>query len=166
MQITIRRASEADQPGIRALVASARLNPTTLNWMNFIVADDGSTIVGAAQVRPHRDGTRELGSLIVANSHRGQGLADRLIATALAQQPGRLFAITGPANATRCEQWGFRPTPVQNAPAPIRRNYRLGLYGGGLVAAINGRAVNRLAIFERPTQPQCRQEEFLAAQWF
>ena len=77
--IGIRRATERDQQAIRALVHSERLNPTGLNWPNFVVAVIGGRVIGAVQMRRHSDGSRELGSLVVSKEARGHGLASRMI---------------------------------------------------------------------------------------
>ena len=92
--IVFRRASEQDQQAIRALVHSERLNPTGINWPNFLVAAVGGRVVGAAQVRNHTDGSRELGSLVVAREKRGQGIASRMIDALLADEREPIWMIT------------------------------------------------------------------------
>ena len=42
--IVFRRASEQDQQAIRALVHSERLNPTGINWPNFLVAPSAAAL--------------------------------------------------------------------------------------------------------------------------
>ena len=79
MMITIRPATNQDQLAIRALVRTERLNPTDLNWPNFVVAAGERGLVGAVQLRIHTAGSRELGSLVVRKEARGQGIASRLI---------------------------------------------------------------------------------------
>ena len=92
--IGFRQATELDQPAIRALVHSERLNPIGINWPNFLVAAMGDRIVGAAQVRKHSDGSRELGSLVVAKDARGHGIASRMIDTLLAEEREPIWLIT------------------------------------------------------------------------
>ena len=36
-------------------------------------------VIGCAQIKPHRDGSRELASLVVHPDYRGQGIARRMI---------------------------------------------------------------------------------------
>ena len=75
----IRAATEADRATIRKMVFAERLDPTSLNWRHFLVAENDGQIVGIGQIRPHR-GCLELGSLVVLESHRKQGIAAQLMA--------------------------------------------------------------------------------------
>ena len=79
MEIRIRRATADDQPAITRLVRGARLNPRSLHWERFVVADAQRDLVGVAQVRRHPDGSRELASLVVQASARGRGTAAGMI---------------------------------------------------------------------------------------
>jgi amino-acid N-acetyltransferase len=124
--LTVRPATETDQVAIRALVRSERLNPYGLDWPNFLVAVGSGGLVGAVQLRRHRDGSRELGSLVVRQEARRQGIASRLINTLLAGMNERVLLITAEAFAARYERWGFRQIEPAAAPAAIRRNYRIG----------------------------------------
>ncbi len=150
MTITLRRATEQDQPAIRALVHSERLNPHNLDWRNFLVATDAGGIVGAVQLRRHRDGSRELGSLVVRKEARRQGIGSRLIEALLAPEHGRVLMITGAAFAARYARFGFRRIGADAAPAPVRRNYRLGSLAA-VISLLMGRP-RRLAILERGSQ--------------
>ena len=49
----IRRATAADQATIGRLVRQARLNPRTLDWRAFVIAEADDKPVCAAQVRRH-----------------------------------------------------------------------------------------------------------------
>jgi len=40
----IRAATEADQPTIRRFVKEARLNPMSLNWPNFVIAEEVQSV--------------------------------------------------------------------------------------------------------------------------
>ena len=77
--LTIRLATEMDQLAIRAMIRSERLNPTGLDWPSFMVATDERGLAGAVQLRRHRDGSRELGTLVVRKQARGHGIAGKLI---------------------------------------------------------------------------------------
>ena len=96
LPITIRRATEDDQPALTTLVRSERLNPFGPDWRRFVVAADLFGIVGAAQLRKHSDGSRELGSLVVREAARRFGVASRLIDALLSTETARVFMITGP----------------------------------------------------------------------
>jgi N-acetylglutamate synthase-like GNAT family acetyltransferase len=54
-----------DGPVIRRMIREARLNPFGLHIPRFWVAEVQGQVVGAVQIRPHRDGSRELASLVV-----------------------------------------------------------------------------------------------------
>lgn len=83
MSIVIRSATADDQQLIISLVRGARLNPTRLDWPNFLIAermDAGSAcIVGIGQLRPHAEGILELASLVVAPGEQGQGIGSQLV---------------------------------------------------------------------------------------
>ncbi len=147
----IRKATADDEAAIVALVRAERLNPNGLVWSNFIVARSGGTIIGAAQIRRHGDGARELGSLVVAPPFRGQGLAAELVDALLAQErdAGALCIVTGQQNARHYTRWGFNPIPVRYAPKSVRRNYVLGQLIGGAHALLNRRPVNHLVVLSR-----------------
>jgi N-acetylglutamate synthase-like GNAT family acetyltransferase len=152
MTITLRRATEQDQPAIRSLVHSERLNPCGLDWRNFLVATDASSLVGAVQLRKYRDGSRELGSLVVRAEVRGQGIASRLIDALLTPEDGRVQMITAAAFAARYARFGFRRIAAGAAPAAVRRNYRMGRLAG-FISLFIGRRPRRLVILERSGSP-------------
>ena len=100
--MTIRSATEDDQHAITRLVHDARLDPNGLDWRRFTVADEGGRIVGCAQLKIHRHGTRELHLLAVEPERRGAGIGSRLVEALLEQEigertrrPGLLWAPRG-----------------------------------------------------------------------
>ena len=157
--ITIRAAVEKDQDAIAALVHSEHLNPHDLDWRCFVVATDVYGIVGAAQMRRHADGSRELGSLVVRRNGRRRGIAGRLIDMLLATHAARAFMITGAAFAEHYSRWGFRRIDPADAPAVIRRNYFFGQLVGGALSLLKGRWPRRLAVLDRP--PKVRRPQSL-----
>jgi N-acetylglutamate synthase-like GNAT family acetyltransferase len=94
MPPTIRPATNADQATIRRLIREAGINPMSLDWPNFVVADDDGAIVGVGQIKAHRDGSRELASIAVVPARQGQGIARALIETLLAREPGVVLYLT------------------------------------------------------------------------
>src|SRR5204862_2227628 len=76
--VSIRPATEADRPTILKIVRDEQLDPTKLNWQNFLLAEVDRHIVGIGQIRQHAD-SRELGSLAVLPEYRNQGIAGQLI---------------------------------------------------------------------------------------
>jgi N-acetylglutamate synthase-like GNAT family acetyltransferase len=124
----IRPAAERDQATIRAMVRGEHINPSGLDWRDFMVAERDGEVVGAAQVRRYRDGSRELASLVVARHLRGQGIATGLMDALLAgeDQPVPVFTIVDRRYARRYARRGFRPIDPGVAPAVIRRTFRIG----------------------------------------
>lgn len=91
---TLRPATKADQPAIKALIRAAGINPLGLGWPRFVVAIDGQgQIIGCGQVKPHRDGSRELASIAVTRQWRRQGVAREII-TWLQREHGRPLWLT------------------------------------------------------------------------
>ena len=148
---TLRRARPEDEPRIRALVRAERLNPTDLRFPAFLVACMGGMVVGAAQIRLHRDGSREFGSLVVAPPFRGQGIGSALIRSLLAQESGRLHVITGRAGVPTYERHGFVRVPARRVPRAIWRNLRIGQFMGHW-GRLRGREPLGLCVLERPEQ--------------
>jgi N-acetylglutamate synthase-like GNAT family acetyltransferase len=127
VQVTVRRATAADQAAIIALVRGARLNPRGLEWPGFAVAaDDTGALVGVAQVRAHPDGSRELASAVVLPAVRGHGVASRLIQRLLADEAGIVYAVVDRPHAGRLGRWGFAPADPRALPRGVRRTLRVG----------------------------------------
>lgn len=148
--ILIRAADAADQGAIDALIAGERLNPNDIRALNFVVAVEGGEIVGAAQVRRHPDGARELGSLVVRADHRGRGISGRLIETLLARETTAVFMITGTRRADSFARFGFVPAAGGHIPRSIRTNRMKGQVYGGLATLTRFRRLQRLVILCRP----------------
>ena len=146
--LAIRPATELDQQAIHELARGERLNPTGLDWPNFIVASDGIGLIGTVQLRRHRDGSCELGTLVVSKPARGQGIAALLIDALLANEPGRVHMITSQAFATHYARWGFRLIRPGAAPEAIRLNYRIGRLAI-VISILLRRPLRRLVILER-----------------
>jgi N-acetylglutamate synthase-like GNAT family acetyltransferase len=88
----LQAATPAQQGAIKALVRAARINPLGLDWRRFVVAlDENGLVIGCGQVKPHRDGSWELASIVVAPVWRGQGVARAIIEHLLAGSPRPLW---------------------------------------------------------------------------
>lgn len=147
--VVVRRATEQDHRAIRALVRSERLNPTEIKWPNFLVAVTAGRIIGAVQMRKHADGSRELGSLVVAKEGRGHGIASRLIDALLAEDRQPVWLITAAPNAGAYARWGFMQIETRAAPAKVRRNHLMGSLVR-IISFVMRRPMRRLVILERP----------------
>ena len=149
MTASIRPATEHDQVRILSLARGERVKPFGLHWQNFVVAERNGRIIGAAQLRTHRDGSYELGSLVVETASRGQGIAARLIDKLLDGRVERILIITGQAYADHYRRWGFERVEPRSAPPVIRLNYWLGHFGGRIMSLVQRRAFNPLAVLDR-----------------
>lgn len=107
MPLTLRNATAEDQPAIRRIVRAANINPTGLDWPRFVVAEDGGAIVGVGQVKPHRDGTRELASIAVIPPRQGQGIGSAIIEELLRREKGTLHLTCRRPMQGYYERFGF-----------------------------------------------------------
>ncbi|HZG67336.1 MAG TPA: GNAT family N-acetyltransferase, partial [Herpetosiphonaceae bacterium] len=109
MPVILRRATADDQPIIRRIIRTAQLNPLNIHWPNFLIAEDHKRVVGIGQVKPHRDGSRELASIAVIPERQKQGLGSLIIRALLARERGPLFLLCVDTNETFYGRFGFRP---------------------------------------------------------
>jgi amino-acid N-acetyltransferase len=120
--VQLRPASETDAPGIRALVHQAQINPLDLDWPRFIVAvsPDGE-LVGCGQVKTHRDGSRELASIVVAPAFRNQGIARAIIERLSESHPGTLYLTCRSSLGPFYEKLGYQIIQKEEMPLYFRR---------------------------------------------
>jgi len=76
--IHLRDATAADDATIKRLIRQAHLDPTSLKWEHFMVAEHDGRIVGFGQVKSY-PGCNEIGSLLTLPRYRGLGIASRLM---------------------------------------------------------------------------------------
>ena len=126
IELHLRPAVSSEAAVIRRMVRSAHLNPIDLNWRHFLLAvTDTEEIAGCVQIRPHRDGTRELASLVVAAPMRGRGLARRLIeAVRMGQQPP-LYLMCESSLEPMYRKFGFQPLLPKEMPPHYWRLYQM-----------------------------------------
>lgn len=139
--VLIRRATAADQAAIRQMVHEARLDPTDLHWSHFVVAEEGNEVVGIGQIRPYPK-CRELGSLVVREDRRGQGIGGLVIRALLEGEPGDVYLECSSRMASYYVRFGFQEIRWQDAPMPLR--LKAGM--GNLLGRLLGR---RLAVMVR-----------------
>lgn len=148
MAVVIRPAVAADGAAIRTLVRNTpRMNPTGLDWPNFVVAELEGAIVGVAQLRPAGGGAVELGSLVVRPDQRRQGLAGRLVGATLARATGRVLIVTGAASAHRYAPWGFARIAPWRAPPSVWANHAIG-QSATLLRLLQGGRPRRMVVLE------------------
>ena len=121
MPLTIRPATQADQEMIRRLIKQANINPMSLRWPNFVVAEDGGAIVGIGQVKAHGDGSRELASIAVIPARQNQGIGGAIINTLLAREDGVVHLTCQSQLQGYYERFGFRRLEPPEFPLYFRR---------------------------------------------
>lgn len=144
----IRKAHVREETAIRALVLSERMRPIDLKPENFLIAVTGDEIIGTVQMRHHPDGTRELGSLVVAPAWRRQGIAAQLIDELLRNERQSVYLIAAGAHWTRFARWGFELVSAPAAPKSIRLHHFIGSLGS-IVSLFKRRSMRRLVILKR-----------------
>ena len=121
--LQIRPATEQDDATIKQMVSKEHLDPTSVKWQHFLVAErdagDGtSQIVGIGQVKQY-PGCLELGSLVVLPEFRGQGIAGELI-RALEARAGRpLYLTCRDRMQGYYAGFGYERIPILKAPSAI-----------------------------------------------
>jgi N-acetylglutamate synthase-like GNAT family acetyltransferase len=86
----IRPAVREDSLAIRSLIKDVRINPMNLDWRRFIVVvTSQNELIGCGQVKPHADGSKELASIAVKESERGNHIADDIINNLLTREADR-----------------------------------------------------------------------------
>jgi amino-acid N-acetyltransferase len=121
------RAAYEDEAGlIKQMVRAERLNPLGLDWQRFRVAvsKDGE-LVGCVQLKTHRDGSRELASLVVLPGWRRRGVARALVEETLSGMHGELYLICRAALGSFYRQFGFQAIQFEQMPPYFRRIARL-----------------------------------------
>jgi N-acetylglutamate synthase-like GNAT family acetyltransferase len=123
---SLRPAAPSDQPVIRRLVRIGRINPTGLDWERFTVATTvEGEVIGCAQIKPHRDGSYELASLVTHPKWRGRGVARALIEHLLASHAGDLYLMCRAELGPFYEKFGFRVIQPEEMPRYFRRISRM-----------------------------------------
>ena len=107
---SLRPATAGDFPAIKNLVRNARINPTGLKWPRFVIAEnDLGEVIGCGQIKPHRDGSFELASLVVAENYRGQGIARALVTYLTSNHEGKLYLMCRSSLGEFYKKLGFTP---------------------------------------------------------
>lgn len=108
--IRIRPAVEADQETIQQMVKAEQLDPTSLHWSHFLVAEQDGQTVGIGQIRPYPR-CRELGSLAVRKEFRRQGIGAMLINALLEKERGDVYLECVSHNEGYYGKFGFTRIP-------------------------------------------------------
>jgi N-acetylglutamate synthase-like GNAT family acetyltransferase len=139
MPLTIRPATEKDQPAIRQVIAEVHLPRMNLQWLNFVVVEEDREIVGMGQVKSHGDGSRELASIAVVPKRQGDGVGTAVIKTLLGRELGVVLHLSCRQELEGYyERFGFRRVERAEYPPYFRRttgmaNLITGLFGIHLI---------------------------------
>ena len=123
---SLRPATEADFPEIKALIRQVRINPTGLDWHRFTVAvNRGGEMIACGQLKPVPGGLTELASLAVRPAYRHRGVARALLEHLLAQTPRPVYLTCRSGLGELYEKFGFRILDRDEMPRYYRRLQRL-----------------------------------------
>lgn len=118
----LRAAAERDQETVRRIVRSARINPSGIEWQRFIVAEEAGEIVGVGQVKPHRDGTREVASIAVIPGRQGQGIGSTIVNALIAREHREVLHLTCRSQLQGYyERFGFKRLEPAEYPPYFKR---------------------------------------------
>jgi N-acetylglutamate synthase-like GNAT family acetyltransferase len=114
----LRPANAGDMLAIRSLIYQTGINPMGLDWRRFILAvDSRDQVIGCGQIKPHRDGTRELASIAVRPGWRRQGVASAIIERMLDENPGTLYLTCREHLGPFYARFGFQVIDTSRMPA-------------------------------------------------
>lgn len=131
--VSLRPAVEADFQTIKTMIRKARINPTSLDWRRFTIAEskpveskDGrSELIGCVQLKTVAGGLAEMASLVVRPDFRGQGVARKLIEHILTESPRPLYLTCRSGLGIFYEKFGFRTLDPDEMPRYYLRLQRL-----------------------------------------
>jgi len=91
------------------MIRAAGINPMSLKWPNFLVAEEGGMTLGIGQVKRHGDGSLELASLAVVPDRQGQGIGSGLVRELIGRYEGKVLYLTCRSQLQGYyERFGFR----------------------------------------------------------
>jgi amino-acid N-acetyltransferase len=122
----LRPAARADSGAIRALVYQAWLNPLSLNWRRFVVAESAQgQVIGCGQVKVHSDDSQELASIVVSPDWRLRGVARAVIEHLVSIHPKPIYLTCRSSLGKFYLRFGFRVIEEAKMPPYFQRISRL-----------------------------------------
>lgn len=122
----LREATQSDQQTITRMIHDAHINPMSLDWHRFVIADEDEQVVGIGQVKQHGDGSRELASIAVIPERQGQGIASEIIQHLLAKENGVIYLTCRAPLETFYNRFGFSKIGRDEMTPYFRRLHRIG----------------------------------------
>src|SRR3990172_7155996 len=141
MPIPLRPATPADERRIKDLIHEVGINPMSLDWRRFIVAEDEGVFAGCGQIKPHGDGALELASLAVIPARQGQGIGSILIKALMAREPGELYLTCRSGLAPYYHKFGFEEVEVEAMPRSLKTLYRAARMFSKVIGAGQGMSI-------------------------
>jgi amino-acid N-acetyltransferase len=117
--LTIRPASADDDNTIRRLIRAEGLDPTSLKWQNFKIAEWDGELAGIGQVKQY-PGCRELGSLVTLKQYRKHGVASKLIEALETNQPRPLYLVCAGKMESFYRRFGYHTISWFEYPAVLK----------------------------------------------
>jgi amino-acid N-acetyltransferase len=142
--LTIRPARREEQRLIRRLVIQASLDPTSLKWRNFLLAEIDGEVVGCGQIKPY-PGCRELGSLVVRRALRRQGIGGALIRALLVGEQGDVYLMCRDRMMPYYTRFAFEQIGVSQAPLVIKMK----LGAGNIMGVLFGLRIAAMRLRQR-----------------
>ena len=124
--MNLRPATQADQPIIKRIIRDENLNPMSLDWRHFLIAEENGVVIGIGQMKQHGDGSRELASIAVVPERRGQGIASEIIRALLATENGNVYLTCRDKMETFYNRFGFCKIGRDEMTPYFRRLHRIG----------------------------------------
>ncbi len=123
--MNIRPARADDQKAITLIVRAAKINPMDLDWQRFLLAEEAGKIIGVGQIKPHKDGSRELASLAVIPERQKQGIGGELMHGLMKDQPPPLYLMCRAELESYYVQFGFRKVGADEMTVFFKRMWRI-----------------------------------------
>jgi N-acetylglutamate synthase-like GNAT family acetyltransferase len=104
--------------------------------------------VGVAQVKVHKQGSRELDSVATAPDRQGEGIASRLIGVLLAREAGTIYLYCEQKLVPFYERFGFREVANGEVAGDLMGKVRMGRFFTRIASFVMREPI-RLAVMRR-----------------
>lgn len=146
MPISLRPATAGDEKKIKSLIHEVGINPISLEWRRFIVAEDDGEFVGCGQLKPHSDGAIEMASLAVVPARQGAGIGTMLVRALIERGPQVLYLMCQSQLAPYYRRFGFEEIGPEDMPRSLKVYYRAGKVFAPLIHAAGISIMRRVKV--------------------